>query len=105
MRTFTSYASEYDLHIGKVSMNALPREQQDDLIRLIFEPDGEYQSYVMQHDLEHCAPDGLWTIVVAVGMHLERRRVIKDFDERTPADRDWIINFLAPTNLWTARIM
>lgn len=100
MRTFTSYASEYDTHVGKRPMGDLPREQQDEIIRMIFELDGDYQSYLMQHDVEHHAPDGLWTLVVAGGLYLERRRVIKDFMERTPADRDWIINFFAPTNLW-----
>ncbi len=94
MRTFTSYVSEYDAHVGKTPMGDLPREQQDEIIRTIFEPDSEYQSYVMQHDVEHHAPDGLWTLVVAAGLYLERRRVIEDFTERTPTDRDWIINFL-----------
>ena len=100
MRTFTSYVSEYDSHVGKIPMGSLPREQQDELIRLIFDPDGDHQAYVMQHDVDHTAPNALWTIVVAIGMYLERRRVIEDFEAMMASDRDWIINFLAPTNLW-----
>jgi hypothetical protein len=100
MRTFTSYVSEYDAHVGKTPMGNLSREQQDEIVHLIFEPEGDYRSYLMQHDVEHYAPDGLWTLVVAAGMYLERHRVIKDFMDRAPADRDWIINFFAPTNLW-----
>lgn len=100
MRTFTSYVSKYDAHVGKTPMGELPREQQDEIIHLIFDPHGDYHSFVMQHNVDHHAPDGLWTLVVAGGLFLERRRVIKDFTERTSADRDWIINLFAPTNLW-----
>jgi hypothetical protein len=100
MRTFTSYVSKYESHVGKISMGSLPRDQQDELIRLIFDPDGDHQAYVMKHDVEHSAANALWTIVVSIGMYLERRHVIKDFDARTARDWDWIINFLAPTNLW-----
>lgn len=100
MRTFTSYVSEYDAHVGKKPMGDLSREQQDEIIRLIFEPEGDYRAYVMQNDVENHAPDGLWTCVVAAGMYLERRRVIRDFTVRTDVERDWIINFFAPTNLW-----
>jgi hypothetical protein len=100
MRTFTSYVSEYDSHLGTVPMANLPREQQDELIRLIFSPKGDYRSYVMRHDIEHSQPEGLWTLVVAVGSLLEHKGVIKDFHQRSEADRDWIISYFAPTNLW-----
>lgn len=98
MRTFTSYVSAYDSHVGSVPMDEMSRNQQDELIRAIF--NGEFEEYVMDHDIDHAYPNALWTLVVAAGMDLERSGVIKDFENRTPDDRDWIINFFAPSKLW-----
>lgn len=99
-RSFVSYASEYDMHMGNITINDLSREQQDELIRLVFDPNGDHQEFVIANNLEHFQPDGLWTIVVALGTLLERKRVIKDFMSRSDEDRDWIINMLAGTRLW-----
>lgn len=99
-RTFVSYASEYDGHVGNVPMAALAREKQDELIRLLFDPHGDSQAFVMANDVQHEQPDGLWAVIVAVGLRLERAALILDFTERTPTDIDWIINSLAGTNLW-----
>lgn len=100
MRTFTNYGSTYDAHRGTRSMNDLTREQQDELIRLMFEPEGDFQEFVMNHDLQHLQPDGLWNILVALGTLLERKAVIEAFPSSSVADRDWVINMLAGTLLW-----
>ena len=100
MPTFTSYASDYEMHCGSIEMVDLPVEQQDELIQRMFDPEGDYQAFVVEHDLKHGQPDGLWTIIVAMGMWLERKGLVKDFTQRTEADRDWIINTIAGSNLW-----
>lgn len=100
MRSFNSYASEYDMHRGSISMADLSREKQDELIRLMFEPEGDYQAFVTEHDVKHEQPDALWTIIVAMGCLLERRRVISDFTQRTDGDRDAIIATLVGSKLW-----
>ena len=41
MRSFTSYVSAYDSHVGTLSIGDLPRDQQDDLIRRVFDADFE----------------------------------------------------------------
>jgi hypothetical protein len=100
MPTYTSYASDYDNHVGNLPLSAMPIEQQNELIRLIFDPKRNYQTYVVEHNIDHTQPDCLWTLIVAVGMFLERNRVIKDFTKRTETDCNRIIEFFAPTNLW-----
>lgn len=98
MRSFTSYVSAYDSHVGTLSIGDLTRGQQDDLIRRVF--DGDFEEYVMEHDIDHAYPNALWTLIVLAGMHLERTGIIKNFEHRTDADRDWILNYFAPSKLW-----
>lgn len=99
MRQFVSYQSEYDRHIGSREMSALPVEGQDELIRIMFDPGGDSQRFVIDNDIDKCQPDALWTILVAVGCFLERRRRIPDFAERTPGDCMQIVNQLRGTLL------
>ena len=56
-RSFVSYASEYDMHMGNITINDLSREQQDELIRLVFDPNGDHQEFVIANNLEHFQPD------------------------------------------------
>lgn len=98
-RTFTSYVSEYDAHRGTRRMNDLSREDQNNLITLMFQPEGDTHAYVMEHDIDHKQPDGLWTIIVALGTLLERKSVIKEFPSAATEDHDLIINMLAGTRL------
>lgn len=79
-------------------MDELSREQQDQLIRLVF--DGDFEEYVMAHNLDQAYPNALWTLIVSAGVQLERQGIIRDFESRTDADRDWILNFFAPSKLW-----
>lgn len=81
-------------------MNDLSRDEQDELIHLMFEPEGDFHAFVIKHDLDHAQPNGLWTIIVSLGTLLERKSVIKVFPSDAPADRDWIINMLAGSRLW-----
>lgn len=80
-------------------MNDLTRDEQDELIRLMFDPEGDFHAFVMDHDLDHTQPNALWTIIVSLGTLLERKSVIKEFPPATDADRDWIINMLAGSRL------
>lgn len=98
--TFVSKVSEYDLHEGTVRMADLPTEQQDELIHLIFDTEGDYRKFVIEHNIHHLQPDGLWMLVVALGLHLERLGAIVDFSLLTQSDCDEIINTIAGTNLW-----
>lgn len=98
MRSFTSYVSEYDSHVGTLSIGDLPRDQQDDLIRGVF--DADFKDYVMEHDIDHAYPNALWTLIVLAGMHLERKGIIENFEHRTDDDRDQILNYFAPSKLW-----
>src|SRR3546814_1767114 len=92
VRSFTSYVSAYDSHVGTLSVGDLPRDQQDDLIRRVF--DADFQDYVMEHDIDHAYPNALWTLVVLAGMHLEQKGIIENFEHRTDDDRDQILNYL-----------
>ena len=98
MRSFTSYVSAYDSHVGTLSIGELPRDQQDELIRLVF--DADFEEFVMAHDIDHAYPNALWTLIVLAGTHLERTGIIKDFEQRTDDDRDAILNYFAPSKLW-----
>jgi hypothetical protein len=95
MPTFTSYASDYEMHRGSIEMADLAVEQQNELIRLMFD-----QAAVVEQNVKHGQPDGLWTVIVAMGMWLERKSLVKDFTQRTEADRDRIIDTLTGSNLW-----
>src|SRR3546814_13690883 len=72
--------------VGTLSVGDLPRDQQDDLIRRVF--DADFQDYVMEHDIDHAYPNALWTLVVLAGMHLEQKGIIENFEHRTDDDRD-----------------
>jgi hypothetical protein len=98
VRSFTSYVSAYDSHVGTLSIGDLPRDQQDDLIRRVF--DGDFDEYVMEHDIDHAYPNALWTLIVLAGTYLERTGVIENFEHRTDHDRDQILNYFAPSKLW-----
>lgn len=100
MRTFTSYVSDYQAHRGSRSINALTRAEQDKLVHLLFEPEGDLHGFVIENNIDHAEPDGLWAIVVALGLFLERKSIIKEFPTASTNDRDRIINMLAGTRLW-----
>lgn len=106
MRSFTSYVSEYDAHRGTRSLNDLPREQQNELIQLLFTEGSDHRQWVVDHDLKHDEPDGLARIVVAilqfwqeeleVDAYFDDENVVFDIEEQ----RGTAIHLLAGTNLW-----
>lgn len=100
LRSFTSYASDYDMHRGSSAMADLSRGKQDELIQLMFQPEGDYQAFVTENDVKHEQPDALWTIIVSMGCLLERKHAIRDFTRRTNADCDAIIATLMGSKLW-----
>lgn len=100
MTTFISYASEYDLYRGEKDIDALVSEEQDELIRFILEPDKDFRELVVRKDVKKSQAEGLWSLVVFVGLALEGTNRISDFDGRTEKDIQEIIAFFSGTKLW-----
>lgn len=100
MGIFISYATEYDLYKGEESIDTLSPEQQDELIRAVFDPSQDFRSLVVSHKLIKAQVEGLWTVVVLIGSALEGSGEIRDFTERTNADIERIIEALSGTSLW-----
>lgn len=95
-----SYASEYDLFDGWVSIGELPDKEQDELIRTVFSTDGDYRDLVMRKGIKKAQVEGLWALIVFVGLELERAQVITDFESRTDGDIQEIISFFSGSRLW-----
>src|SRR3546814_11784469 len=89
---FFKQKTAYEMRISDWSSDVCSsdlRDQQDDLIRRVF--DADFQDYVMEHDIDHAYPNALWTLVVLAGMHLEQKGIIENFEHRTDDDRDQIL--------------
>ncbi len=97
---FVSYASKYDLFDGWVSVGELSDKEQDEFIRTVFSTDGDYQSLVMRRGIKKAQAEGLWALIVFVGVELESSKVIADFDSRTDDDIQEIISFFSGSRLW-----
>ena len=100
MPTFVSYASQYDLYEGEKGIDALSSEEQDELIRFIMEPDKDFRELVVRKGVKKPQAEGLWSLVVFVGLALEDAKRITKFDERTDKDIQEIIAFFSGTTLW-----
>lgn len=100
MNTFISYATEYDSYKGEKSVGSLSQEQQDELIRTVFDPSQDFRTLVVSHNLIKAQVEGLWAVVVLVGSALEGARLIGDFTQRTSVDIEKIIEALSGTLLW-----
>lgn len=96
---FTSYGSEYSYHEGSRSINDLFREEQNELIRVTLNPEGGMQDYVIQHDILKSEAQGLWIAILQIGLFLERRGLIEEFDDRLPHEIDLIVQKLDETPL------
>lgn len=97
---FISYASDYDMFVGRRSIAEINAQEQDELIRLVFAQDGDFREMVVRLDIKKSQAEGLWAIVVFVGLALEGARVIKNFERRDNKDTQEIIAFLSGTKLW-----
>uniref|UniRef100_UPI0039838B4F hypothetical protein n=1 Tax=Phenylobacterium sp. TaxID=1871053 RepID=UPI0039838B4F len=100
-RTFTSYATPYDVYVGERDVSDLHRDEVDRLIKAVFLPDGEdFRELVTRWNVKKAQVEGLWSLVVHVGLRLERTRGIADLIERTEDDVQNIIATLDGSRLW-----
>jgi tetratricopeptide (TPR) repeat protein len=98
--SFVSHATVYQAYSGTRPVSDLPYEKQSELIVATFDREGENRKLVMQHDLLKSQAEGLWCLIVSVGLPLERAGLISNFDDRTDADIRRIQMFLAGTRLY-----
>jgi hypothetical protein len=98
-RAFVSHASQWDMYSGKNSISTLADEEQNALIRLTLSTDGDPQAYAMQRNLKKAEVDGLWALLVWVGLVLEKVGAIANFDARTRRDALLLIDFFQGTAL------
>lgn len=97
---FVSYASDYDMFKGRRSIAEIPIQEQDELIRLIVSPGGDFREMVVKQDIRKSQAEGLWALIVFIGLYLEDNHVIKNFEIRNEQDIEKIISFFSGTNLW-----
>ncbi len=97
---FISYANEYDLYQGTVDIRNLQAELQDAFIKLTLEAGGDFRAFVMKHDIKKIQAEGLWSLVILLGVELEREGAINNFESRTYDDVQLIIEQLAEFALW-----
>jgi hypothetical protein len=97
--SFVSHANVYDVYEGTRSVGELAYGEQNELIRAVFDKDADFRKLVVRNDVIKAQAEGLWTLVVLLGMGLEDMRVIKSFDQRTQQDIKRIISLLSGTQL------
>jgi hypothetical protein len=95
---FTSYANEWDLHKGAVSISELPAEKQEVIIRQTFDPHDDVRDYCLKLDVRKSQIEGFRAVVICVGMTLEQLGMA-DMGNMTANDIQLIRNFLDGTNL------
>lgn len=98
--TYVSYASDYSLYKGNTSVAELTVEVQDELIHAVLGTGQDFRELVVTHDVIKKQAEGLWTIVVLLGMALERDRKILNFEKRTEEDVALLVSSISGTNLW-----
>jgi hypothetical protein len=77
--TFISYATKYDLYVGRKDWNELTPEQQDKIIlNEMSQTEGDPSDYIMSCDLKKPQAGGLRALLVYSSMLLERYGQIKD---------------------------
>ena len=96
-RTFTSYATPYDSFVGQRDISGLHKEDADRLIREIFCKDTDFRELVMEWNVRKKQAEGLWFLVVGLGLRLEEFGRIRDFQERDDDDIEKIISALDGT--------
>lgn len=96
-RTFTSYATPYDSFVGQRDIGGLHKEDTDRLIRSIFSTDTDFRELVVEWNVRKKQAEGLWFLVVGLGLRLEEFGRIRDFEERDEADIQKIISALDGT--------
>lgn len=94
IRTFTSYATPYDSFVGQRDIGSLHRDEADRLIREIFSKDADFRELVTEWNVKKRQAEGLWFLVVALGVRLEEFGRIRNFEERTDADVEKIVSAL-----------
>lgn len=100
MSTFISYATAYQMYEGEKSFSELAPGEQDELIRLAFEPGSDFRDVVVEKRVKKSQAEGLWRLIVFVGHALEDARQIKSFANRNEQDVEAIVAFLSGTRLW-----
>ena len=100
MKEFISYASEYDLYVGRKSIGDLSVEEQDELIKAILSADGDFRKLVVQKEVKKSQAEGLSSLVVFTGVALEAAHQIENFEAADDEDIQKIVAFLSGTKLW-----
>lgn len=100
-RVFTSYSKPYDHYVGERGISVLHPEEADRLIRAVFKADGEdFRALTTSWNVKKAQVEGLWSLVVHVGLRLERAGLIASFDERGEKDVQYIIAGMDGSKLW-----
>lgn len=100
MKEFVSYASEYDLYVGRRSIGELSVQEQDELIKAILCPDGDFRKLVVHKDVKKSQVEGLSSLIVFAGVALEEARQIENFEAADDEDIQKIVAFFSGTKLW-----
>lgn len=97
--TFVSYASSYDLYVGRNDIGDLTSEQQDELIKETLAAEGDSRSLVVEWNVKKSQAEGLWVLIIIVGSALEHAGRIRDFMSRDEKDIQEIVAFFTATKL------
>ena len=100
MTEFISYASEYDLYVGRRSIGELTAPEQDELITSILASDGDFRKLAVRKEIKKSQAEGVWALIVFTGLALEEARRIKNFETRDDQDVQEIVAFFSGTKLW-----
>jgi len=100
MTEFVSYASTYDLFVGRRSIGELSVQEQDQLIKSIMSADDDFPELVIRKEIKKSQAEGLWALIVFTGLALEDACQIKNFEARNDEDIKKIVAFFSGTKLW-----
>jgi hypothetical protein len=94
-----SHATLYDDYEGTRSIAELSYEEQNELVRSVFDKAGDCRALAVASDVKKAQVEGLWTLVVLLGCSLETAGRIGNFEKRDLNDNLRIVRSLAGTIL------
>ena len=99
MTTFISYASQWDMHKGTVSISDLSTARQNEFIQLTLDPEGDVRQFSIDHNIIKAQVDGFLSLIVYIKIELERHKLISNFESRDSDDLETIVQFFSGTKL------